>query len=33
MERSQSIRQAVNNGQLKLVGAIYHLENGKVELV
>lgn len=30
-ERSQAVSEALKSGQLEIKGAIYHLENGKVE--
>lgn len=33
LERSESVRKAVESGETKLVGAIYYFEDGRVELV
>lgn len=33
MEKSQTIREAVDNGTLKVVGAMYYLQDGRVDII
>ena len=33
MEKSEIIRNAVNKGEMKLVGAMYYISDGHVEII